>query len=127
MEAVAIVTGLAVIQLFLFSMQVGKMRARHGIKAPLMTGHQDFERAVRVQMNTVELLIILLPGLWLFAYYVDALVAAGLGLVFIIGRFVYRSAYMADPGKRSVGFGLSALPMLILILGGTIGAILRML
>ncbi|MCB1845780.1 MAG: MAPEG family protein, partial [Halioglobus sp.] len=69
----------------------------------------------------------LLPGLWMFAYYVNPLVAAGLGLVYVIGRFMYQSAYMADPGKRSLGFSIGALPMITLVIGGMVGAVLRML
>ncbi len=126
MEAVAIVTALAVLQLFWFAFLVGKERVKHGVHAPAMSGHQDFERACRVHQNTAEQLIILLPGLWLFAYYVHPLIAAGLGAVFIVGRMIYRSGYLADPSKRSTGFGLGALPMVVLVLGGLIGAALRL-
>lgn len=127
MEAVAIVTGLALLQLFVFAFQVGKMRAKHGVKAPAVSGHEEFERMFRVHMNTLEQIVIFLPGLWLFALYVNPLIAAGLGLVFIIGRFVYRASYLVDPGKRSMGFALGWLPMMALLFGGMIGALLRML
>ena len=127
MEAVAIVTGLAVLQFFLFGFQVGKMRGKHGVKAPATSGHPEFERMYRVHMNTAEQLIVFLPGLWIFALYVNPLIAAGLGLLFIVGRFVYCSSYLADPAKRSMGFGLGALPMVILVVGGMIGAGLQLL
>ena len=127
MELVAIVTGLAVLQMFAFAFQVGKMRMKHGVAAPASSGHPEFERANRVHANTVEQMVIFLPGLWMFGYYVHDLIAAGLGLLFIVGRFVYRSAYLADPQKRSAGFGIGALAMMVLVIGGMIGAAMNLL
>ncbi len=127
MEPIAIVAGLAVLQVFLFAFQVGQQRVMHGIKAPATTGHPEFERAFRVQQNTVELLVAFLPGLFLFGFYVNALIGSAIGLVFIVGRFIYRTAYMRDPKRRSVGFGLSAVATLVLVLGGMIGAVISLL
>jgi glutathione S-transferase len=122
MELIAIVTGLVVLQAFFFAFQVGQARQKHGINAPAMTGNVDVERSIRAHANTVEQLVILLPGLWMFGYYVNAQIGAGIGLLFIIGRFVYRSAYLKDPKNRAPGFGIGALSMLVLVVGGMIGA-----
>ena len=54
-------------------------------------------------------------------------IASGLGIIFIIGRFIYMKSYVGDPKKRSLGFALSMLPVLILVIGGIIGAILKMM
>ena len=81
MELIAIVTGLAVLQSFLFAFLVGKERVKHGIHAPAMSGNPDFDRAFRVHANTVEQLVIFLPGLWMFGYYVNAMIGAGVNLV----------------------------------------------
>lgn len=122
MELIAIVTGLAALQVFMFAFQAGGARVKSGIDAPVMTGDAAFERASRVHMNTVEQLVIFLPGLWMFGYYVSPEYGAGIGLIFIIGRFVYRSAYLGDPKKRTVGFLMGALSMMVLVIGGMIGA-----
>jgi glutathione S-transferase len=122
MEFVAIVAVLALVQYILFGSLVGKARGRFGVNGPAVTGHPVFERYFRVQMNTLELLIALLPGLWLFAHYVSPVWAALLGTVYLAGRFVYLRSYVADPAKRSLGFGLSMLPILALLLGALIGA-----
>jgi len=121
-ELIAIVTGLALLQVFVFAFQVGKQRAAHGVSAPAMSGHPDFERMFRVHQNTVENLIIFVPALWMFGYYVHAEIGAGIGVVFLIARQIYRGAYMGDPKNRGKGFGLGALAMMILLLGGMIGA-----
>ena len=45
---------------------------------------------------------------------------------FIIGRFVYRNAYVKDPENRSSGFLIGALPMMVAMIGGVIGAVVAM-
>jgi glutathione S-transferase len=126
-ELVAIVTALALLQVFVFAIQVGQARVKHGVNAPATSGPPEFERVFRVHENTVEQLIIFVPSLWLFATYWRADVAAALGMVFIIGRQVYRSAYIGDPAKRSAGFSIGAIAMTILLLGGLVGAVMAML
>jgi glutathione S-transferase len=123
MEPVALVTSLALLQYFAFGILVGRARARTGVAAPAMTGHPEFERYNRVHQNTLEQLVIFLPALWLFATYVQPLAAAGLGVLFIVGRLVYLRGYVANPGKRTVGFAMTALAQLPLLLGGIIGAV----
>ncbi len=124
MEPIAVVTVLAVFQVFSFAFLVGKQRAKHGVNAPAITGDAEFERAFRVHQNTVEQMVIFIPVLWLFGYYVHALIGAGLGLVFVISRFIYRKSYLNDPISRTAGFGIGALIMMTLALGGLIGAVL---
>lgn len=124
MEPIAVVTVLAVFQAFAFAFLVGKQRAKHAVSAPAITGAPEFERAFRIHQNTVEQLVIFLPALWLFGTYVHSLIGAGLGLLFVISRFIYRNSYMNEPTSRSTGFGIGALTMMILLFGGLIGAIL---
>jgi glutathione S-transferase len=124
MTLVHIVIALALIEFFVFLMAVGRARGTYKVSAPATSGNDMFERYFRVQMNTIEQLLIFLPSILLFARYVHPLIAAALGLVFVIGRWVYFKAYVKDPQKRSIGFALSATPNLILLLGGLIGAIL---
>lgn len=127
MEFVAIVTSLALIQVFIFAYQVGLQRVKHGVRAPAVHGAPEFERAFRVHQNTIEQLIMFIPALWIFASYWRADIAAGLGLIFIISRQVYRNAYIADPAKRSAGFGIGAAAMTLLMLGGLVGAVMNLI
>jgi uncharacterized MAPEG superfamily protein len=122
MEYVALVATLAVLQYVGFGALVGRARGLYGVHAPAIAGHEVFERYFRVQQNTLELLVALLPAMWLFATYVSAAWAAALGAVYLVGRFVYLRLYVANPASRSAGFLLSALPVLVLLLGALIGA-----
>ena len=87
-----------------------------------MTGNEHFERAVRVQMNTLEQLVCFLPALLIAASYWPQTYVAGAGLVYLVGRTLYRQAYVADPAKRGLGFALTVLPTMVLVLAGLVGA-----
>ncbi len=127
MEAVIIVTVLALMQYYWFGIEVGKMRAKHQCKAPAITGAPEFECMFRVQQNTLEQLVMFIPALWLFAEIVNPLWAAGLGVVYLIGRIIYRIAYVKDPGGRSAGFMISVLPTSVMLVWVLIAAVQRML
>ena len=113
----AIVTIVALLVYFNMSLGVGRARGKTGIHAPAMTGDPLLERAVRVHMNTLEWLPIFLAGLWLFAIFWNELAAAALGLVWIVGRLIYASGYMADPAKRSTGFLIQFAAAALLLIG----------
>jgi uncharacterized membrane protein YecN with MAPEG domain len=113
----ALVTLLALLVYFWMSLQVGRARGKSGINPPAMTGDVLLERAVRVQSNTLEWLPIFLASLWLFAIYGNELIAAGAGIVWIVGRVAYSVGYMADPAKRSTGFLIQLLACAVLLFG----------
>ena len=119
----ALVTVLALFVYFWNMIACGRARSKSGIKAPAVTGSPEFERALRIQQNMLEQLIVFLPSLWIFCLTVQPLIGAILGLIFVIGRIIYSAAYAADPAKRSLGFGLGALPTIILLLGALAGVI----
>ena len=114
---VAVVTLLALLTYFWMMMRVGGARGKSGIKAPAMTGDDHLERNIRVHLNTLEGLPLFLPSLWLFAAYWDVRIAAIIGLIWIVGRIVYALSYVADPGKRGIGFMIQGLSTLALLLG----------
>jgi uncharacterized MAPEG superfamily protein len=121
------VIALALCEFLFFGFAVGRARVMYGIKAPATTGNEVFERYFRVQMNTLEQLVVFVPAILLFAHYVSAAWAAGLGLLFVLGRALYFTGYVKDPKKRSLGFGLSFLPTVVLLVGSLIGAVVQYL
>lgn len=114
---VAIVTLLSLLVYVWMILRIGGARRRTGIDAPAMTGDPELERHLRVQANTVEWLVIYLPALWLFAIYWNDLVAAALGVIWMIGRVAYALGYAADPKKRELGFIIQALATAVLLFG----------
>jgi glutathione S-transferase len=118
----ALVTCLAILFYFYTSFRVGKARVTFNVPAPATTGNPDFERLFRVQMHTLEWMPIFLPSLWLYAIYISDPVAAGLGVVWIVGRIVFMIGYAKATEKRGPGFAIQALACGILLLG-TLGAI----
>lgn len=124
MKYVNIIAILAVFQFFVFSFLVGRAREKYGVKAPAISGNADFERVFRVQMNTLEQLVCFLPALYIAAMYWSPIFISLLGVVYLVGRLVFRHAYITDPSKRTVGFLLSAVPILILMVAALIGALI---
>ena len=123
MAYVDIVTALALIQFLVFGIKVGRARGRYAVEAPAVSGNEIFERHFRVQQNTLEQLIVFVPALYVFCRYFNPLVAAVLGVIYLIGREVYGATYVRNPAKRGVGYGLTALPVLVLVAGAAIGAV----
>ena len=125
MNYIHIVAILAVVQFLAFAILVGRARARYGINAPAIGGNDHFERHFRVQMNTLEQLVAFLPALFIAGqYWMNGWVAA-IGLVYLVGRLLYRRSYIADPSKRGPGFLLTVIPTFTLLALGLFGAVVR--
>jgi len=115
---VAIVTLLALLLYFIMGIRVGRDRLKYKIDAPAVVGHPNFERDYRIQMNTLEWLPIFLPSLWLFAVsWGSDRIAAAIGAVWIIGRYLYLTGYAKAAEARGPGFGIQALAAGVLLLG----------
>jgi glutathione S-transferase len=123
MPLIHIVVGLALAQFVFFCFAVGKARGTYKVSAPATTGNEMFERYFRVQMNTLELLVVFVPSIVLFGQYFGSYLGTALGVVYLIGRLIYFTSYVKDPKSRSLGYGLSALPVFVLLGGAIFGAI----
>lgn len=125
----ALVTILAIAVYFYTGILVARMRHKHNVQAPAMSGHPEFDRAFRVQMNTLEHLPVLLPLLWLATIYFAPfpLIAPLLGLVWVVGRGLYIQGYMRAAEKRGPGFGLCAAAEVLLLILATVGIVMAAL
>ncbi len=102
---------------------VGRARGRYGIKAPAISGHEMFERAYRIQMNTLENAAIVLPALWVNAAFISDRGAAMLGTVWLASRIWYALAYQHEPAKREPAFVLSMIAFTLLWLAAAYGIV----
>lgn len=114
---------LTVLLLFVVTVMTGRARGRYGVKAPATSGHPMFERAYRVQMNTLEQTVVFLPALWLAARWGNPAWAGILGLVWLLGRAWYVPAYMRDPASRGRPFVLALLALFLLIVLAVYGMV----
>ena len=117
------VTVLAVLITIGLSIMVSRVRTRAGIQPPAMTGSPEVERALRIHGNTIEQIVVFLPALWLAALYFQGWVPPIIGLIWCLGRIVYAVGYMAAANKRLIGFILTILPTLALLVLAVIGMV----
>ena len=127
MEYVALVILLALVEYIALVALVGRARAKYGVRAPAISGHPAFERTFRVQQNTLEGLVVFLPGLWLFGQYVNPVWAAWLGVIGIVGRALYAVGYIKAAEKRSAGAGIVGMVNVALVIGALVGVIKTLL
>jgi uncharacterized MAPEG superfamily protein len=119
-------TWLIVLFYFYTAFRVGNLRGKHDIKAPACSGHPEFDRAYRVQLNTLEQMGMTLPLLWVATLFPigPAWLPALIGLLWVAARIVYLRAYMADPAKRLIGAMMGGLINLALLLLSVVGIVM---
>lgn len=126
MTLVILVIVLALIEFTFFSFQVGQARVKYRVDAPAISGHPEFEKRFRIQQNTLEQLVIFVPALLCFAWMAESVgwagnaIGASLGVVWLIGRFIYAMSYARDPASRGLGFMLTLLPSALMMAGTVI-------
>ncbi|MCY3794214.1 MAG: MAPEG family protein [Gammaproteobacteria bacterium] len=120
-----ILSSVALLVYYFTLFKSGMARGRFKVPAPSHDGPEEYVRHVRAHQNTVEHLVMFLPGLWLFAVAVDPIWAAAIGAIWPVGRLMYALGYYKAPEKRSIGLYISMPPIYIFILGSLIGFILK--
>mmetsp|Transcript_8851 Transcript_8851/g.32676 ORF Transcript_8851/g.32676 Transcript_8851/m.32676 type:complete len:131 (-) Transcript_8851:52-444(-) len=101
---------------FVSAANSGHKRALGKVVAPSTRGDLRYEIAYRIQMNTLETSMVVLPSMWAFAYLSqNDVVAASLGALYLLGRILYAWGY---PDRRMVGFLLGFWASILLIVGG---------
>jgi glutathione S-transferase len=117
----AIVTLVAIAVYFFFATQVAVAHGKYGVKQPATTGNLDFERVFRAHVNMLEWMPTFLAPLWLCAIYLSDVGAAALGVVWIIGRFIYFYGYSRATEGRLPGFFIQSTVCFILFIGAAVG------
>jgi len=133
MTIVILIITLAIIEYIVFSFLAGLAREKYGIKAPAVSGHPEFERRLRVQHNTLEQLIAFIPAMLTFSWMAESIgwagntIASGLGVIWLIGRFIYATSYVRDPSSRAVGFMMTIFPTIVLLVGTLVAILVSLL
>src|SRR5687767_7246098 len=122
----ALITALNVLLLFVAMALVGRARGRYQIKAPAVTGNENFERVFRAHQNTLEQTVMFLPVLWLATVHANPLWAAGLGYLWLIGRAWYLAAYIRPGSSRAPGFTIALLAWLLLLALSLFGIVMSL-
>ncbi len=124
---VVIVSALALLAYYFTLLMAGLARGRFKIEVPSHSGPPEYERYVRAHQNTLEHLVLFLPGLWLFAYVVSPVWAAAIGLIWPFMRIGYALGYHKAPEKRLRWLYVSMPPIYIFVLGSLIGGVVHVI
>ncbi len=124
MEYTMIIIMLALIQYLLFGLRTGIARPKLGVEPPKMTGNETWERYSRVHLNTLEQIIVFIPGMLAFSYYVSPKWAILPGVAYLIARQIYSIRYIKDPKGR--GFPPTFFINMILVVGSLIGIVMSL-
>ena len=127
MSYVYLVILLALVQFLYFTFRTGLSREKYGVDAPKTVGDEKWECIYRVQQNTMEQLVIFIPGMLLFAHFVSPKWVLLPGVAFLIGRQLYSHLYCTNPKKRAPGVALSMFSNIALVAGAIIGLVLEMI
>ena len=126
MEYPAILLMLALLQYIFFTARTGLARGKDNVDAPACSGNEHFDRVFRVQQNTMEQLIVFIPGMMAFTHLVSPVWVLIPGIGFILGRALYSRTYINDPKTRGPGMMITMLSNVILVIGALIGAGLKL-
>jgi len=121
-----IVSALALLVYYFTLLRSGMARTRFKVPAPSHEGPEEYLRYVRAHQNTLEHLVLFLPGIWLFAFAVSPLWAAGIGILWPIGRLAYALGYYRAAEARTPGLLISMPPIYVFVLGSLIGFALEL-
>ena len=116
---------LAVVEVMVLGVLVGRGRAKYDVPAPATSGHPTWERLNRAHQNSIEQLVLFVP--LFFAYCFNAGLQTGLflGVVYLIARILYAAGYVRDPSRRRIGAFLTFGVLTWLAVGAVLGLVLK--
>ncbi len=115
MPLVHIVVGLALAQFVFFCFAVGKARETTRLRRRQPPEMKSSSATSGVQMNTLEAARRARAVILLFGPILRLYLASALGVIYLVGRLIYFTSYVKDPKRRGAGYGLSALPVMVLL------------
>jgi glutathione S-transferase len=118
---------IALLQFMFFTGRAGFSRGKYDVKAPKTVGNERWERIYRIQQNTMEQLLIFIPGTVIFSLYVSATWVLLPGILFIAGRHIYSRLYLESPENRGPGMVLSFFSNIFLVIAGLVGISMKLI
>ncbi|XP_062333184.1 leukotriene C4 synthase [Osmerus eperlanus] len=119
----AAVSLLGVLEQAYFSLQVIYARRKYSVPPPATSGHPDFERVHRAQVNSSEYFPIFLTVLWVSGVFFSQGVSSLCGLLYLCGRYCYFTGYAKSAQGRLAPLYFSAKVLWVLIVFSSLGVL----
>ena len=116
---------LAVVEVMVLGVMVGRGREKYGVPAPATTGHPTWERLNRAHQNSLEQLVLFIPLLFAYTLNVGLQTGIALGVVYLVARILYAVGYVRDPARRRVGAFLTFGVLTWLAIGAIVGLVVK--
>ena len=116
---------LAVIEVMVLGILVGRGRAKYGVPAPATTGDPAWERLNRAHQNSIEQLVLFIPLFFAYAFNTGLQTGLVLGVLYLIARILYAAGYVRDPARRRTGAFLTFAVQTWLAIGAVVGLVVK--
>ncbi|XP_037117862.1 leukotriene C4 synthase [Syngnathus acus] len=104
----AAVTVAAVLEQAYFSLQVISARRKFGVSPPCTSGHPQFERVFRAQVNCSEYFPLFIAILWTSGVFFSSGASCVCGVAYVLARLLYFQGYAESPQQRLRALYVSA-------------------
>jgi glutathione S-transferase len=113
-----IITVIALMTYQALSILVSKARGQYGIKAPAVSGNENFERTYRAHLNYLENLVIFIPLLWIASLeFINNPFFILISMIWIITRALNAYLYInKDKSKENTKIIISVTSTVMLIM-----------
>ncbi len=116
---------LAVIEVMVLGILVGRGRVKYGVPAPATTGDPTWERLNRAHQNSIEQLVLFVPLFLAYIFNTGLQTGLVLGVLYLIARILYAAGYVRDPARRRAGAFLTFAVQTWLAIGAVIGLVVK--
>lgn len=89
---------------FWLAYNTGMVRAKHKAPPYEHTENKDVWISCRAHMNTIEMMVVYLPLLWVATIFGPSTIAGIVGLVWFASRVWYAQGYLKNPKQRQAPF-----------------------
>ena len=119
----ALVTVFSSLFTFYLAYNTGMTRMKHKEPPYETTKSKEVMIANRAHMNTIEMMVVYLPILWVATVFGPTAIVSWVGVIWFVSRVWYALGYLKDPKKRQTPFMIGMACIAVTAILGLYGVI----